>query len=57
MQNGLEGHDLVIAVLLEWESIANEVGKKEVEEKMIFCGKAVKWLDNEIKNKFKFRRE
>ena len=57
MQNGLEGHDLVNAVLLEWESIVNKVAKREVGEKMIVCGKAVNWWDNEIKNKIKFRRE
>ena len=46
IHNGLEGHDLVNAVLFEWESIVNKLTKREVKEKMIVCGKSVKWLDN-----------
>ena len=57
MERGLRGHDLVNEVLLKWESIVNEVAKREVGEKMIVCGRAARWWDNEIKDKIKCRRE
>ena len=36
IEGGLKGHDLVNEVLFKWESIVNEVAKREVGEKMIF---------------------
>ena len=50
MNKGLKGHALVGEVLREWESIVNRVAKREVEEKMIVCGKlvAARWWDSEV---------
>ena len=53
---GMKGHDLVNEVLREWESIVNRVAKREVGDKMIVCGRAAKWWDNEIKEKISLRR-
>ena len=44
-------------VLREWESIVNRVAKREVGDKMIVCGRAARWWDNEIKEKISLRRE
>ena len=41
----------------EWESIVNRVARKEVGEKMMVCGRAYKWWDNELKDKISLRRE
>ena len=57
IEGGLKGHDLVNKVLLKWESIVNEVAKREVGEKVIVCGKAARWWDDEIREKIKGRRE
>ena len=57
IEGGLKGHDLVNEVLLKWESIVNEVAKREIGEKMIVCGRAARWWDNDIKEKIKCRRE
>lgn len=57
IEGGLKGHDLVNKVLLKWESIVNEVAKREVGEKEIVCGKAARWWDDEIREKIKGRRE
>ena len=43
----MKGHDLVNEVLREWESIVNRVAKREVGDKMIVCGRAARWWDNE----------
>ena len=51
------GYDLVNEVLMEWENIVNRVAKREVGEKMIFCGRVARWWDNEIKGKISLRRE
>ena len=48
---------LVNEVLGKWEGIVTEVAKREVGEKMIVCGRAVRWWDSEIKEKIKCRRE
>ena len=48
MEGGVGGHDLVSEVLINWESIVNQVAKREIEEKMIVCGRATKWWDSEI---------
>ena len=38
----MKGHDVVIEVLREWESIVNKVTKSEVGDKMIVCGRAAR---------------
>ena len=50
----MKGYDLVNEVLMEW---VNRVAKSEVGEKMIVCGRAARWWDNEIKEKISLRRE
>ena len=57
MQEGIKGHELVNLVLHKWESIVNRVARKEVGEKLIVCGRAARWWDNEIKDKISLRRE
>ena len=57
VEGGMKGHDLVNEVLGEWESIVNRVAKREVGDKMIVCGRAARWWDNEIKEKISLRRE
>ena len=47
VEGGMKGHDLVNEVLREWESVVNRVAKKEVGDKMIVCGRAARWWDNE----------
>ena len=53
----MKAHDLVNEVLMEWENIVNRVAKSEVGEKMIVCGRAARWWDNEIKETISLRRE
>ena len=36
-------------MLKEWESIVNRVAQTELGDKMIICGRAARWWDNEIK--------
>ena len=57
VQEGIKGHELVNLVLHEWESIVNRVARKEVGEKLIVCGRAARWWDNEIKDNISLRRE
>ena len=59
LEGGMKGYDLVNEVLMEWENIVNRVAKSEVGEKMIVCGRAARWWDNEIKEKIiiSLRRE
>ena len=42
----MKGHDLVNE---EWKNTVNRVAKSEVGDKMIVCGRAARWWDNEIK--------
>ena len=35
----------------EWESIINRVARDTVGEKVIVCGRSVRWWDDEIKEK------
>ncbi len=53
----MRGRELVTAVLEDWESIVTEVAKAEVGEKVVVCGKAAMWWDDEIKVKIEQRRE
>ena len=57
LEGGMKGYELVNEVLMEWENIVNRVAKSEVGEKMIVCGRAARWWDNEIKEKISLRRE
>ena len=57
VENGLNGSNLVNEVLEEWERIVNRVAKTEVGEKMIVCGRAARWWDDEIRAKIEHRRQ
>ena len=57
VEGGMKGHGLVNEVLREWESIVNRVAKREVRDKMIVCGRAARWWDNEIMEKISLRQE
>ena len=35
-------------VVMEWESVVNRVAKCELGEKMIVCGRAARWWDEQI---------
>ena len=55
--SGMVGSTLVMNVLEDWESIANEVAKAVVGEKSIVCGRAARWRDGEVKAKIEHRRD
>ena len=57
VENGMNGSNLVNEVLEEWERIVNRVAKTEVGEKMIVCGRAARWWDDEIRAKIEHRRQ
>ena len=57
VENGMNGNNLVNEVLEEWERIVNRVAKTEVGEKMIVCGRAARWWDDEIRAKIEHRRQ
>ena len=57
VENGMNGSNLVNEVLEEWERIVNRVAKTEVREKMIVCGRAARWWDDEIRAKIEHRRQ
>ena len=44
-------------VLKEWENIVNSVARDTVGEKVIVCGRSVRWWDDEIKAKIEQRRQ
>ena len=54
---GMRGRELVSEVLKDWESTLNRVAKAEVEEKVVVCGRAVRWWNDAIKAKIEQRRE
>ena len=54
---GMKGRELVSEVLEDWESIVNRVAKAEVGEKVVVCGRAARWWDDEIKAKIEQRRK
>ena len=41
---------------MEWESVVNRVAKCELRKKMIVCGGAARWWDEQIKDKINSRR-
>ena len=53
-EGGMRGNELVEGVLKEWESI---VARDTVGEKVIVCGRSVRWWDDEIKAKIEQRRQ
>ena len=42
---------------MEWESVVNGIAKCELGEKMIVCGGAARWWDEQIKDRINARRE
>ena len=42
---------------MEWESVVNRVAKCELGEKMIVCGRAARWWDEQIKDRINARLE
>ena len=53
----MKGQELVNEVVMEWASVVNRVAKCELGEKMIVCGRAARWWDEQIKNKINARRQ
>ena len=53
----MKGPELVNEVVMEWESIVNRVAKCELGEKMIVCGRAARWWEEQIKDKINGSRE
>ena len=47
----MKGQELANEVVMEWESVVNRVAKCELGEKMIVCGRAARWWDEQIKDK------
>ena len=54
---GMRRRELASEVLEYWESIVNRMAKAEVGQKVVVCGRAARWWDNEIKAKIEQRRE
>ena len=57
VERGMKGQELVNEVVMEWESVVNRVAKCELGEKMIVCGRAARWWDEQIKDRINARRE
>ena len=57
IERGMKGQELVNRVVMEWESVINRVAKCELGEKMIVCGRAARWCDEQIKDKINARRQ
>ena len=53
----MKGQELVNEIVMEWESVVNRVAKCELGEKMIVCGRAARWWDEQIKDRINTRRE
>ena len=51
IERGMKGQELANEVVMEWESVVNRVAKCELGEKMIVCGRAARWWDEQIKDK------
>ena len=56
-ERGMKGQELVNEVVMEWESVVNRVAKCELGEKMMVCGRAARWWDEQIKDRINARRE
>ena len=48
MSEGISGSGLVSAVVEEWEQVVKKVAKAEVGEKVVVCGRTVRWWDDEL---------
>ena len=57
IERGMKGQELVNEVVMEWENVVNRVAKCELGEKMIVCGRAARWWDEQIKDKINARRQ
>ena len=57
IERGMKGQELVNEIVMEWESVVNRVVKYELEEKMIVCGRAARWWDEQIKDKINVRQK
>ena len=57
VERGMKGQELVNEVVMEWENVENRVAKSELWEKMIVCGRAVRWWDEQIKDRINLGRE
>ena len=57
IERGMKEQELVNEVVIEWESVVNRVAKCELGEKMIVCGKAARWWDEQIKDKINTRHQ
>ena len=57
IERGMKGQELVNEIVMEWESVVNRVAKCELGEKMIVCGRAATWWDEQIKDKINTRRQ
>ena len=57
IERGMKGQELVNEIVMEWESVVNRVAKCELGEKMIVCGRAARWWDEQIKDKINARRQ
>ena len=53
----MKGQELINEIVMEWESVVNRVAKCEIEEKMIVCGGAARWWDEQIKDNVNARRQ
>ena len=56
-RQGSRRSELVKAVVQDWEETVKRIASKEIEEKVIVCGKAARWWDGEIKEKIRLRRQ
>ena len=56
-KRGLRGSELMKPVVQDWEETVKRIASKEIEEKVIVCGKAARWWDGEIKEKIRLRRQ
>ena len=57
IERGMKGQELVNEGVMEWENIVNRVAKCELGKKMIVCGRAANWWDEQIKDKINARPE
>ena len=55
IERDMKGQELVNEVVMEWESVVNRVAKCELGEKMIVCGRAARWWDEQTKDKINAR--
>ena len=54
VSEGTRGSGLVSAAIGKWEQVVKKVASAEVGEKVIVCGRAVRWWDNESRKEERF---